>query len=113
MVNLVARSLRKSMTPQEIKLWVQLRYFNDRGFHFRRQVPFGPYVVDFAEKSARLVIEVDGSQHSLPDGVLKDERRDRYMAGLGYHTLRFWNFDIDTGMDGVIDAVTAVLDRRP
>ena len=69
------------MTPQEIKLWVQLRYFKEQGFHFRRQVPFEPFIVDVAEKSAKLVIEVDGSQHSENPHEQKDRKRDEYLAG--------------------------------
>lgn len=112
MANLRARWLRNNMTPQEVKLWVQLRYFKPRGFHFRRQVSCGPYIVDFAEKTSKLIVEVDGSQHGFDDGQVKDEQRDRYLADLGYRVLRFWNVDVDTNMDGVIDAITADLDRR-
>ena len=112
MVNLRARSLRGNMTPQEVKLWVQLRYFKPRGFHFRRQVPIGPYIVDFADKTAKLVIEVDGSQHGLADGAMKDQQRDQYLNVLGYRVLRVWNIDVDSNMDGVIDAISADLDRR-
>ena len=112
MANLRARWLRKNMTPQEGKLWVQLRYVKEQGFHFRRQVPFEPFIADFAEKSAKLVIEVDGSQHSESPHVQKDRKRDDYLAGLGYRVLRFWNADVDTNMDGLVDAITAELDRR-
>jgi very-short-patch-repair endonuclease len=59
MPNEIGRSLRKRMTSHEVKLWVQLRLL-DEG-HFRRQVPIGPYIVDFAEKTSKLVIEIDGS----------------------------------------------------
>ncbi len=69
MANLRARWLRNHMTPQEVKLWVHLRYFKEQGFHFRRQAPIGPLIVDFAEKTRRLVIEVDGSQHGFPGGA--------------------------------------------
>ena len=111
MPNLRARWLRNNMTPQEIKLWVQLRYFNERGCHFRRQVPLGPHIVDFAEKTRKLVIEVDGSQHGFAGGMAKDVKRDQYLTNLGYRALRFWNVDVDTNMDGVIDAITTNLDR--
>jgi very-short-patch-repair endonuclease len=63
----VARALRKRMTPQEAKLWVALRTLRPAGFHFRRQVPIGPYVVDFACLKHRLIVEVDGGQHGLSD----------------------------------------------
>ena len=112
MVNMRARWLRNNMTPQEVKLWVQLRYFKEQGFHFRRQVPFEPFIVDFAEKSARLVIEVDESQHGEIPHERRDRKRDDHLADLGYRVLRFWNIDVDTNMDGVIDAITAELNRR-
>jgi very-short-patch-repair endonuclease len=107
MANEIARALRKRMTPHEVKLWQQLRYLD--GFHFRRQVPLGPYVVDFAEKTHRLVIEVDGSHHNDEPNLVKDAARDLYLKNLGYRVLRVWNFDVDRHMDGVIDAVLAAV----
>ncbi len=109
MPNLRARSLRNNMTPQEIKLWCQLKHFNARGFHFRRQAPLDGFIVDFAEKSAKLVIEVDGSQHGYKRGEERDHQRDERLTALGYRILRFWNIDVDTNMDGVIDSITTTL----
>ena len=109
MANQTARSLRKRMTPHEIKLWVQLRLLPKTEFRFRRQVPLGGYVVDFAEKRLRLVIEVDGSQHAEPEARQRDEARDLFLAKNGYRVLRFWNHDIDTNMSGVIDTILIVL----
>jgi very-short-patch-repair endonuclease len=60
MANEIARSLRKRMTPQEVKLWVHLRSWRKRGFHFRRQSPRDDFIVDFVCLKQRLVIEVDG-----------------------------------------------------
>ncbi|MGQ0532498.1 MAG: endonuclease domain-containing protein, partial [Caulobacteraceae bacterium] len=57
----LARSLRKSMTPAERALWQELRRASLEGSHFRRQTPIGPYIVDFACRAARLVVEVDGN----------------------------------------------------
>ncbi len=112
MVDLRARWLRNNMTPQEVKLWVQLKHLNQNGHHFRRQVPIAPFIVDFAEKSSRLVIEVDGSQHGEDAHQLKDSRRDSNLDKLGYRVLRFWNIDVDTNMDGVIDTITNELNRK-
>jgi very-short-patch-repair endonuclease len=112
MVNLRARWLRNNMTPQEVKLWVQLKYLNENGHHFRRQVPIAPFIVDFAEKSSKLVIEVDGSQHGEDARQLKDSSRDNSLDKLGYRVLRFWNIDVDTNMDGVIDTITNELNRK-
>jgi very-short-patch-repair endonuclease len=112
MANEIARRLRKTMTPQEAKLWVQLRYMKQDGFHFRRQVPIGNCIVDFAEKMHRLVIEVDGSQHGETEGIAKDAARDGFLQSLGYRVLRFWNIDVDRNMDGVIDTVIGALADR-
>jgi very-short-patch-repair endonuclease len=107
MANEIARALRKRLTPQEAKLWVQLRLLED--FHFRRQVPIGPYIVDFAEKTKRVAIEVDGSQHNQPEGLARDAKRDLYLRNNRYNVLRFWNADIDTNMSGVIDTILLAL----
>jgi very-short-patch-repair endonuclease len=104
-----ARQLRQAMTPQEVKLWVQLKYLNRRGFHFRRQVSLDGCIVDFAEFSRRLIIEVDGSQHGFEKGEVSDRMRDRHFTKAGFQVLRFWNHEVDRNMDGVIDAVLAVL----
>ena len=60
MANENARYLRKTMTPQEVKLWVHLRSWRARGYHFRRQVPNGRAIVDFACLKQRIIVEVDG-----------------------------------------------------
>lgn len=111
--NETARHLRKTMTPQEVRLWVQLRYMKQDGFHFRRQVPIGHCIVYFAEKMYRLVIEVDGSQHGEPEGIAKDKVRDAFLASLGYRVLRFWNIDVDRNMEGVIETIIGALAGRP
>ncbi len=105
MANEFARMLRKNMTPQEVKLWCQLRYLNKQGFHFRRQAPLNRFIVDFLERKRRLVIEVDGSQHGDVKVVGRDSRRDELLLNYGYRVLRFWNVDIDCAMDGVIDKI--------
>jgi very-short-patch-repair endonuclease len=112
MANETARHLRKTMTPQEVRLWVQLRDLKQDGFHFRRQAPIGPYIVDFAGKMHRLVIEVDGSQHGEAEGIARDKARDSCLATLGYHVLRFWNTDVDRNMEGVIETVVGALTGR-
>ena len=102
MANEVARSLRKRMTPQEVKLWCQLRYLNEQGFHFRRQAPLQGYIVDFLEKKRHIVIEVDGSQHGFLTNEIADRKRDTTLRNRGYTVLRFWNVDIDHAMDGLM-----------
>ena len=120
MANALARALRKTLTPQEVKLWVNLRALRPQGFHIRRQSPLGPYVVDFLCKTRKLVIEVDGSQHASPQGRQHDDNRDQFLHARGYRVLRFWNTDIDTELDGtmrkIIEALqdpTPVAAQRP
>jgi very-short-patch-repair endonuclease len=109
----LARHLRKNMTREEVKLWVQLRNFNKQGYHFRRQVPLDGYILDFAEFTQKLIIEVDGSQHSEPEGEAKDKLRDAHFAAAGFSILRFWNNDVNTEMDGVIFKIMSVLKEPP
>ena len=109
----IARSLRRCMTPQEVKLWVNLRGLKAEGFHFRRQCPIGGYIVDFAEKSHGLVIEVDGSQHGMGGHVERDCLRDAELARRGFKVLRFWNIDIDQTLDGTMDCILWELSPPP
>jgi very-short-patch-repair endonuclease len=109
MANAIARRLRKQLTPQEVKLWVQLRGMRPLGYHFRRQAPIERYIVDFVCFSRRLVIEVDGSQHGYAQGFERDMRRDAFLSAQGLHVLRFWNSDIDRNLDGVMDTIIAAL----
>jgi very-short-patch-repair endonuclease len=84
------------------------------GFHFRRQSPIGGYIVDFECRKARLVVEVDGGQHNRDDHTIRDQRRDARLGELGYLTLRFWNYEVDSGLDGVLQVIHArLLSRAP
>jgi very-short-patch-repair endonuclease len=94
MANEIARRLRKTMTPQEVKLWVHLRSWRPRGFHFRRQSPRNDYVVDFICLKHRLVVEVDGGQHNFDDHASRDAVRDRSFERDGFRVLRFWNNEV-------------------
>jgi very-short-patch-repair endonuclease len=109
MSKLRARQLRKTMTPQEVKLWVQLKYLNREARHFRCQVSIDGYIVDFAEFGERLIIEVDGSQHGFAKGEASERIRDKHFAEAGFQVVRFWNSEVDQNMDGVINAVLAPL----
>src|SRR5436190_21645890 len=75
MANEIARALRKRMTPQEIKLWVHLRSWRRRGYHFRRQSPRSGYIVDFVCMKQKLIVEVDGGQHNFDDHAARDRSR--------------------------------------
>ena len=88
-------------------LWRQVRNRGLGGYKFRRQVPIGPYVADFACVSEGLVIELDGSQHH--EQTAEDEQRTQWMEGAGYRVLRVWNNDVLKNMDRVLDAIMAEL----
>ncbi len=104
-----ARRLRANATETEILLWKQLRGLETVGTHFRRQVPIGPYVADFACMAARLVIELDGSQHNTDAQRARDEQRTRWFESEGYRVIRFWNNDLASNMNGVLETVYAAL----
>jgi len=109
LANEIARSLRKRLTPQEVKLWVKLRELKPLGFHVRRQAPIGRYIVDFVSFRSRVVIEADGGQHGMPDGVVSDQARDDFLRSQGFQILRFWNSDIDTNLEGVMETIFSAL----
>jgi very-short-patch-repair endonuclease len=104
-----ARRLRRNTTDAERKLWHALRRFELEGSHFRRQVPIGPYVADFACLAVRLVIEIDGSQHGDVEIKTRDDARTRWLESEGYRVLRFWNNDIVQNPQGVLDVIYAAL----
>ena len=98
------------MTPQEKRLWTQLRAVNQMiAAHFRRQAPIGPYIADFAALSHRLVIEVDGGGHGGPT----DRVRDAWLKAQGFTVLRFWNSEVDGNLEGVMRVVVDALETPP
>jgi len=98
-----ARKLRKNQTEVEKRLWRQLRAKRFFGFKFRRQHPIGPYVVDFVCLNEKLVIELDGGQHSeTPEYDLK---RTQYLENLGFTVVRFWNNEVMGNIDGVMEVL--------
>lgn len=101
------------MTPQEIRLWGELRNLNCQGYHFRRQALVDGYILDFAEFRQRLIIEVDGSQHGFAKEQDRDARRDRHFETAGFRVLRLWNIDVDKNMDGVVLTILNALRLPP
>lgn len=99
-----ARYLRKRMTPEEKILWSYLRD-HALGVHFRKQVPFGPYILDFFCVPVRIAIELDGSQHRKPDAQEYDKNRDGYLGSFGITVLHFPNRKIHQNPAGVIDVI--------
>jgi len=113
MANEVARRLRKMMTPQEVKLWVHLREWRNRGFHFRWQRPESGHIVDFVCLKRRLIIELDGGQHAAGSQQFSDQVRDRSFSEKGFRILRFWNSDIDRNLRGVLETIDCELKTPP
>ncbi|MEO7222814.1 MAG: DUF559 domain-containing protein [Devosia sp.] len=106
-----ARALRKSMSPAEARMWSMLRT-EFKALHFRRQMPIGPYYVDFVSVKARLVIEVDGSQHTEDVAVAYDARRTLAIEALGYRVVRFATTDVLHHLDGVHAVLLDAVERR-
>ena len=104
-----ARRMRREKGPAERKLWYKLRALNRQGFQFRQQAPIGPYIADFCDHTAKLIVEVDGAQHGEPRGIANDKRRTRWLESQGYRVLRFWNNDVLTNIDGVEVAIMLAL----
>ncbi len=104
-----ARRMRRDMSDAERRLWHTLRELNGQGFHFRQQAPIGPYIADFCDHTAKLVVEVDGAQHGEPKGLMADRRRTRWLEAQGYRVLRFWNHEPLINMAGVeVDILIAL-----
>ena len=106
----IRKELRKNQTPQEIILWSRLR--NDQTKQkWRRQVSVGQYIADFYCSKKLLVIEIDGSQHI--ENKEYDKDREQYFFNLGIKTLRFWNNEINTNINGVLKFITEELEKQP
>jgi len=102
MIDKRVKRLRTFMTDAERKLWYALRS-RSIGAKFRRQVPLGPFVVDFVCFDSKLIIEVDGGQHGAN---ARDVGRDRYFSERGYRVLRFWNNDVLSNIEGVLTRIS-------
>ena len=99
----LARNLRKNLTEAEKLIWRRLRNRQLAGCKFRRQHPIGPYIVDFVCLAQKLVIELDGGQHMTAIGY--DTKRSEFLEGKGYRVLRFWNHDVFTDTDTVLQTI--------
>jgi very-short-patch-repair endonuclease len=99
----LARKLQRDQTDAERKLWQAIRSNQVFGAKVRRQVPIPPYIVDFCWESAKLVVEVDGSQHM--ENVVADEKRTLFLSRRGYKVVRFDNIEVLTNLDGVFEVI--------
>ena len=105
-----ARQLRRHATNAETKLWFAIRDRRLAGFKFARQIPIGPYVADFVCREQMLIVEVDGGQHAESS---RDQIRDTFLRKEVFHVLRFWNSDVLTNCDEVLNTILQALRTNP
>ena len=101
--------MRRIATDAERKLWFLLRDRRFDGIKFRRQAPFGPYILDFVCFERGLVVEVDGGQHAESES---DVKRNAYLRAEGFRTVRYWNTDVLKNPDGVLTDLLAQLEAK-
>ncbi|HBD07993.1 MAG TPA: DNA (cytosine-5-)-methyltransferase [Syntrophobacteraceae bacterium] len=102
-----ARDLRRNQTDAEELVWYHLRGRRLAGFKFRRQYPIGPFIVDFVCHEGRLIVELDGGQHSSQ--VEEDSTRTKYLESRGYRVVRFWNHQVLGELDLVLAVIHEIL----
>ena len=103
-----ARRLRRNQTDAEKRLWFRLRARQLLGVKFRRQQPIGPFTVDFCSLEPKLVIEVDGGQHAES---VADEQRSAFLGRSGYEVLRFWNNEVLSHLDEVVERIAEAIEQ--
>ena len=108
--NKLQRKLRTEPTDAEHRLWQYLRGRQIEGCKFRRQHPFGDYILDFACLDKKLAIELDGSQHA--DRAEYDAERTKYVEKAGFGVLRFWNNEVFENIEGVVEVIIAALNKQ-
>ncbi len=104
-----ARDLRQNETDAEYRLWIEVRNRRLNGYKFARQIPLGPYFVDFICREQNLIVELDGSQHAESE---HDARRTEWLNAQGYSVLRFWNDEILRERRAVLETILSVLEGR-
>ena len=108
-----AKSLRRSMTRSEILLWRYIKAHRIDGLGFRRQIPIGSYIVDFACHRARLIVELDGESHDFEVRQRQDKLRDDCLRKMGYRILRFTNEDVMSSLEGVVQIIRETAQSKP
>src|ERR1700679_1995203 len=107
-----AHRMRAQPTDAERVLWQRLRHdVTLAGSHFRRQAVVGPFIVDFASRRAKIVIDLDGGQHNWQQA--SDASRQRRIEAAGYRVLRFWNNDVLGNLEGVLNEIQSALPPPP
>lgn len=106
----IARRLRRSQTDAERALWLRLRDRRLAGWKFKRQAPIDRFVVDFCCADGKLIVELDGGQHVVR--TAQDTERTQTLSAMGYLVLRFWNNDVLTNIDGVLEDILSTLPQH-
>ena len=108
--NRLQRTLRRNMTDAEQALWKRLQGCQVKSRKFRRQHPFGDFILDFVCLEAKLVVEVDGGQHN---GSAQDLVRDQILESTGFRVMRFWNNQVLNEIESVVEAIWWALEPHP
>jgi very-short-patch-repair endonuclease len=103
------KELRKRQTDAEGKLWYFLRDRQLAGYKFRRQHRIGHYIVDIVCLDKKLIIEIDGGQHNEEFNKRKDQSRTDWLTNEGYQVIRFWDHDVLTNTEGVMEVIRQTL----
>jgi very-short-patch-repair endonuclease len=113
-IHQLARTLRRNETIAEKQLWTRLRSAQMASFKFRRQFPIGDFIADFCCKESRLVVELDGAHHAddAAQGAA-DHRRADLLRARGYRLVRFWNDEVLSNLDGVLEQILAEIKKPP
>ncbi len=104
-----ARELRNNMTLAEILLWSRIRMRQINGYKFRRQQKIFGYIVDFYCHELKIIVEVDGEVHLLPEQVKKDKSRDKILKINGYNIFRLSNYDIETDLTASVNKLKSFI----
>lgn len=105
-----AKELRKNMTPWERKLWYQ--FLREYPIRFQRQKSIGNYIADFYCAKAKLIIELDRSQHYQEQGIFHDDEKNRYYESLSLNVLHFSNLDVDKNFRSVCEIIHETVSRH-
>lgn len=104
-----ARKLRNNMTKAEIILWSRIRSKQIKGYKFRRQYPLYNFIVDFYCHKLKLIIEVDGEIHNLPEQAKSDKYRDHLLKDNGYYVVRLTNHEIETNLKSSLMKIESII----
>jgi very-short-patch-repair endonuclease len=104
------RQMRNAGTDAERVLWRRLQRRQIEPCKFRRQHPYGDYILDFVCLERRVIVELDGSQHA--DTVERDAKRTRWLEQANFVVLRFWNNDVSNNISGVLEVIQRTLQQR-